>query len=657
MNPKAGGQDRIVNKRNIRWQLVFTDAATLIPLAAAMLFFISGCRSFPVLAAAAAEIFAFLLAFRLSFRCYSQIWRYGGIQSYIRELAADLCATAAVFAACVILPRITDFDAGFTPAEATVCTAICSFFSLSIRMIYRYAYKRGGRPGPAGAFSRALLRVFAGKGVYSEVGKISVDYDRLHKIAIIGAGPTGVALAEELMTTSRPQSVPVLIAAESDEQTGREIYGIPVVSLESATPEALRKIDVYEVVFCIPGAGAEERMSLFNYYRGAGIAVKVFDVPHLGVEYEDGQKKKRYIRDFEIDELLFRKPVTCLDESTDGFYRGKTVLITGGGGSIGSELCRQLARFAPKKIIILDVYENCAYDLLTELQGKYGSSLDVAVEILSVCDKAALDRVFATYRPDIVFHAAAHKHVPLMEHNPAEAVLNNVFGTLNAVDCAEKYGVSLFLMVSTDKAVNPTNVMGATKRVCEMIVMSRAARGGKTRFCATRFGNVLGSAGSVIPLFRRQIAAGGPVTITDKRIIRYFMTIPEASHLVLRCGQMAKNGELFVLDMGKPVKILELAENLIRLSGFIPYVDIDIVETGLRPGEKLYEELLISGENLSVTDDRRIFVERDSPLSKEKLDESLALLRRAAESGNDEEVRAALRAAVPTYRRPEQVNG
>ena len=299
--------------------------------------------------------------------------------------------------------------------------------------------------------------------------------------------------------------------------------------------------------------------------------------------------------------MLFRKPIEVADEKTGAFYRGKVVLITGGGGSIGSELCRQIAKMQPRRLVILDVYENGAYDVQQELKIAYGDALDLRVEILSVCNREALEQIFATYRPDVVLHAAAHKHVPLMEHNCCEAIENNVFGTLNTVELSEKYGVGRFMMVSTDKAVNPTNVMGATKRMCEMIVQSHSRTSTTTTFSATRFGNVLGSAGSVIPLFRRQIMNGGPITVTDKRIIRYFMTIPEASQLVLQSGAMAKNGELFVLDMGRPVKILDLAENMVRLSGYEPYRDIDIIETGLRPGEKLYEELLVKTEELGKT--------------------------------------------------------
>ena len=276
------------------------------------------------------------------------------------------------------------------------------------------------------------------------------------------------------------------------------------------------------------------------------------------------------------------------------WYRGKSVLITGGGGSIGSELARQIAKCGPSRLVILDAYENGAYDVQQELRTRYGDELNLRIEIANICEKELIDKLFREHTPDIVLHAAAHKHVPLMERNVIEAVTNNVFGTLNIVEACEKYGVKRFIMISTDKAVNPTNVMGATKRVCEMIVQSRD--GSTTSFSATRFGNVLGSNGSVIPLFKRQIESGGPVTITDKRIIRYFMTIPEASQLVMTSGAMAKNGELYVLDMGNPVKILDLAENMIRLSGLEPYVDIDIKEIGLRPGEKLYEELLRKNE-------------------------------------------------------------
>ncbi len=390
--------------------------------------------------------------------------------------------------------------------------------------------------------------------------------------------------------------------------------------------------------------------------KKTGCKIKVYDYPMIRTAGTGTRK----FREFDIEKLLFRQPIELKDEKTSAYYKDKVILITGGGGSIGSELCRQIARMQPKQLVILDVYENGAYDIQQELKIAYGNKLNLQVEIASVCDRAGLKKIFETYHPDILLHAAAHKHVPLMEHNCCKAVKNNVFGTLNTVELAEQYGVSRFIMVSTDKAVNPTNVMGATKRMCEMIVQSYShpedSSSGHTVFGATRFGNVLGSAGSVIPLFKKQIMNGGPITITDKRIIRYFMTIPEASQLVLQSGAMVKNGELFVLDMGKPVRILELAENMIRLSGYEPYRDIDIIETGLRPGEKLYEELLIRSEELNKTDNSMIFIERDAPLSQEEIRVKLDILRSAVATEDDDVVKDALKCVVPTFRDQKDVN-
>ena len=358
------------------------------------------------------------------------------------------------------------------------------------------------------------------------------------------------------------------------------------------------------------------------------------------------------------ESLLHRKAVDVLDREAVEFYRGKVVLVTGGGGSIGSEICRKIAACSPKKLIILDMYENNAYDIEQELLGQYGKSLDLAVEIASVRDVVRLDAIFGAYRPSVVFHAAAHKHVPLMEHNSCEAVKNNVFGTYNTANAAEKYGAERFILVSTDKAVNPTNVMGATKRMCEMLIQCRTDS--KTVFSAVRFGNVLGSNGSVIPLFKKQIAAGGPITVTDKRIIRYFMTISEASGLVIKAGAMAKCGELFALDMGKPVKILELAEKMIRLQGLKPYDDIDIVETGLRPGEKLYEEILIKGEHLTKTENDLIYIEGDSPFTRAEVEEKLDILRAAVSEAERQisspVIASAMKQVVPTFCSPEEVN-
>lgn len=360
--------------------------------------------------------------------------------------------------------------------------------------------------------------------------------------------------------------------------------------------------------------------------------------------------------EYSLEDLLFRESVDVITDKTKEFYRNKVILITGGGGSIGSELCRQVAKMNPRQIIILDICENGAYYIQQELLIEYENNIDIRVEIVSITNRIGLERVFAEYHPEIVLNAAAHKHVPLMEKNCIEAIENNVFGTLNTIELCEQYGTQRMIMVSTDKAVNPTNVMCATKRMCEMIVQAHSAVSVTTTFSTTRFGNVIGSAGSVIPLFENQIARGGPITITDKRITRYFMTIPEASQLVLTSGAMAENGELFVLDMGSQIKILDLAINMIRLSGMEPYKDIKIIETGLRPGEKLYEELLVRSDKLEKTENKKIFVERDIPLSIEETEEKLSILRSACSNQSDNEARLALMQVVPTFRNADVVN-
>jgi len=432
------------------------------------------------------------------------------------------------------------------------------------------------------------------------------------------------------------------------EKVGGLISGIPIISNVSVGPE-LERYQVQEVVFALPNADNEKRKALYDIYKGLGYKIKSYDYPSF-----DSDTGKRSIHDFAIEDLLYRKEIRVVDAQTLDWYRGKTILITGGGGSIGSELARQIAKAEPGKLILLDVYENGVYDVQQELRMQYGDALNLTVEIANVCDAEHIRKIFNHHRPDIVLHAAAHKHVPLMERNVCEAVKNNVFGTLNVVEACESSGVKRFIMISTDKAVNPTNVMGATKRMCEMIVLSRTGK--VTSFSATRFGNVLGSNGSVIPLFKRQIQRGGPITITDKRITRYFMTIPEASQLVMISGAMASNGELYVLDMGEPIKILELAEDMIRLSGMEPYKDIDIVEVGLRPGEKLYEELLIRTEELDKTDNELIFIERDKRLDHRQVEHKLDILREAVATGSNHRVREALMKVIPTYHTPEEVN-
>lgn len=514
--------------------------------------------------------------------------------------------------------------------------------ALAIRMIYRFAYKCGNRDDKMGRLLRWLLRVFG--------GGVSVEPDpnsQKIKIAIIGAGSVGVSLAEELWNNPKAEYVPRCFVDTDLDKSGRDVHGISVMAESDATFEELRRHHIQEVVLAIPHMEAERKRELYEYYSDAGFQVKVYDYPILQVS-----GKRRQIREFDVEELLFRKPVEVLDEKTASYYKDKVVMITGGGGSIGSELCRQIAKMQPKRIVVVDIYENSAYEVQQELKFDYSGTLDLRVEIVSITNLLGLRRVFKEHKPQIVIHAAAHKHVPLMEKNCIEAVENNVFGTLNVINCCEEYHAERFMMVSTDKAVNPTNVMGATKRMCEMIAMSYSTFGG-VKYSATRFGNVLGSAGSVIPLFKRQIASGGPITITDKRIIRYFMTIPEASQLVLESGAMAKNGELFVLDMGKPVKILDLAQSMIRLSGAH---DIEIIETGLRPGEKLYEELLVKTETLNKTENEKIYIEKDTALSKEELTEGLDILKQACASGKDAEVKKALKKVIDTFKEPEEVN-
>lgn len=628
-----------MNKKiNIRWQLAIYDVFILIMVDLLLLVFSGSKLSVSGIMIQAAIGLVAVFISRLLGSIYSQIWRYGGIQCYIRLLFTD----AVAFVVTLMIERVLPIEhITFSRLLAIACMNLLG--ALTIRMMYRYAFKCGNDTTFLGKILLFVLRMFAGSKI---VGERTLDATKIN-IAIIGAGRVGVSLAEELLNNAGSAYMPRCFVDVSKEKVGRDIHGIPVLLEDEATLEQLKLLDIQEVVFAIPNLADDKKKNLYDHYRKAGYKIKVYDYPTM--QTAGG---KRHLREFDIEELLFRRPIVVNDERTNEYYRNKVILITGGGGSIGSELCRQLAKMQPRQIIILDIYENGAYDVQQELKIAYAGKLDVRIEIMSITHKKALEKVFRTYRPQIVINAAAHKHVPLMEHNCVEAVQNNIFGTKNVIDCCEEYGTERFMMVSTDKAVNPTNVMGATKRMCEMLVQS-ASTHGRVKYSATRFGNVLGSAGSVIPLFKRQIANGGPVTLTDKRIIRYFMTIPEASQLVLASGAMAHNGELFVLDMGQPVRILDLAENMIRLSGV---QGVEIVETGLRPGEKLYEELLVKTEELDKTDNSLIFVERDTPLSEMAINEKLEMLQRACETEDDDLVRDVLRQVVPTFKKPEEVN-
>ena len=625
-------------KKNVRWPLIIYDLAVFIIASLILLVIYRGMEKLSVSGIVEQMILAGVCVFsaRLIGNIYGQVWRYGGIQCYIRLLATDSVAFLAYFCLELLLPIPK-----VTFARMLSLISVNLLGALAMRMMYRYAYKCGNQENLRGKILAKLLYMVSGleSGCDKEVQKI--------KVAIIGAGRVGVSLAEELWNNEESAYIPRCFVDVAKEKVGREIHDIPVYSEDEATFEKLGELEVQEIIFAIPSMEAEKKKKLYNYYKDAGYKLKVYDYPTM---YVAGGK--RHLREFDIEELLFRKPLVVSDERTNAYYKDKVVLITGGGGSIGSELCRQLAKMNPKKIIILDIYENGAYDVQQELKIAYGNKLDLQIEICSITHRKALERVFEKYHPQIIINAAAHKHVPLMEHNCVEAIYNNVFGTQNLVELCEEYGAERFMMVSTDKAVNPTNVMGATKRMCEMIVQS-ASTHGKVKYSATRFGNVLGSAGSVIPLFKRQIANGGPVTVTDKRIIRYFMTIPEASQLVLQSGAIANNGELFVLDMGQPVKIMDLAENMIRLSGV---QGIEIIETGLRPGEKLYEELLVKTEELDKTDNSLIFIERDTALSKEEIYRKIDVLRNACDTGDDLIAKEALRSVVPTFKTPEEVN-
>ena len=628
------------NKRTgIRWALVFYDSIITIGIEILFLLFYGGSKLdlMSFITHGVVELFA-IIGVRFAFNIYRTIWRYGGIQNYMKMMISDGVAFIIYLLFCRFIIPVDRISV----VTMVAMSSMILLGSLVIRMTYRYAFKCGNKDTPFGRFLLWMLSTFGGINVtrFQERRRI--------KVAILGAGNLGNTLYAEIgMDNMSPYEVRCFIDSDK-EKVGRYINGCIVLDEDTFIPENLiLDYNVQEVFFAVHNYPQDKMRAIYEKLSKAGIKVKNYDIPHMT---SGGEKPQ--LKEFEIEDLLFRRQESIINEKINAYYRGKTVLITGGGGSIGSELCRQIARMTPKKIIILDIYENSAYDIQQELKMKYGNKLDLSVEIVSITNKKGRGRVFETYSPDIVINAAAHKHVPLMEHNCIEAVENNVFGCLNIIELCEEYGVSRFMMVSTDKAVNPTNVMGATKRMCEMIMLAYSTRG-KVKCSATRFGNVLGSAGSVIPLFKRQIAAGGPVTITDKRIIRYFMTISEASQLVLESGAMAENGEIFVLDMGNPVKILDLAENMISLMGAR---NIDIIETGLRPGEKLYEELLVNKKELDKTENDLIFIDRESPISMDDLEDKLRVLSEATASLDDDGVREALRKVVPTFKRPEEVN-
>ena len=549
---------------------------------------------------------------QLVFKTYDSLWRYAESREYLMLIASAFCG----FTVYETIARLS----GIGVISFVLLAAIASLWVLEM-LVVRFGYR---------SYRARLLRS-------RQTGTIPV--------AIIGAGAAGVHLLNEIQHNPSSRYTVQCFFDDDEGKVNKRIRNVPVSGTISQALSRMRAMDIHEAIFAIPSMDEFHRKEILRQLTDRSIRVST--LPST-LELIDRKPIRQQLREVRIEDLLGRDAIQLDISAVAGLLSGRTVLVTGGGGSIGSELCRQIVKYGPKRLVIFDIYENNAYDIQQELLYQYGRDLPLSVEIGSVRDPRRLELLFDTYKPDVVFHAAAHKHVPLMETSPQEAIRNNVFGTLNTVRAADAHGVKKFILISTDKAVNPTSVMGASKRLCEMVVQSMAGCS-QTTFAAVRFGNVLGSNGSVVPLFRRQIAGGGPVTVTDKRIIRYFMTIP-----------VAKQNELFVLDMGRPVKILELAENMIRLSGYEPYRDIEIVETGLRPGEKLYEELLVSSRDLEKTVNGMIFVEHQPPVTPEELERKLTLLNDALEKTMRTEdiscIREVLHRVVPTFHEPEEVN-
>ncbi|KZL93720.1 polysaccharide biosynthesis protein [Clostridium magnum] len=477
----------------------------------------------------------------------------------------------------------------------------------------------------------------------NNLGKDSIDVKK--KLLIIGAGDASALLIKEIKRhKSFNYSIVGLIDDDPSKQ-GRLINGIEVIGGRDRIVEVCKERNVEEIILAIPSADLEIKREIINICRDTNCKLKT--LPGI-YEIIDGEVSISKLRDVNIEDLLGREEVTLNNENINKYIKDRTILVTGGGGSIGSELCRQISKFKPAKLLILDIYENNVYDVQMELNRTH-PELNKEVIIASIREVERLREIFEQYKPDVVFHAAAHKHVPLMESNPVEAIKNNIIGTYNLLKCAQEYKVKKFVQISTDKAVNPTNIMGATKRFCEIMVQA-FDKVSTTEYVAVRFGNVLGSNGSVIPLFKKQIAEGGPVTVTHPEINRFFMTIPEAAQLVIQAGSIAKGGEIFVLDMGKPVKIVDLARDLITLSGYKPDVEIKIEYTGLRPGEKLYEELLMDEVALTSTEHDKIFVEKPNNIDLEFVEKSIEQFKKAA-SMDKEDIFKLVEEKVPTYKR------
>ncbi len=561
-------------------------------------------------------ILAFINVLMLAaFRLYNNLWEYASVDEVIQIVLATVLGTlgGAVFL-WVIGTRL--------PIRVFAVSCFLNiFFMGGMRFAFRIMRQKG--------------RAFASK---QRMG------DRPRTL-VVGAGETG-SLAIGRMASKDPlmPGIPIVATDDDPAKRGQRIHGVKVCGTTDDIADLVDRYDIQQIVVAIPSSTPEERKRIYGACTKTDCRLRTLpNVRALSLD-EIGDVS---LRDVDVADLLGREEIVLNTRAVSGYIAGETVLVTGGGGSIGSELCRQLCTVAPARIVIFDIYENDAYMLRNELLSEY-DDIDIVIEIGNVCDLDRINEVFAKYRPGAVFHAAAHKHVPLMEHCPREAVHNNVFGTLNAVRAADAYGAARFIFISTDKAVNPTSVMGATKRMGEMVVQYYA-RTSKTIFSAVRFGNVLGSNGSVIPVFQKQIAAGGPVTVTHPDIERFFMTIPEASRLVIQAGGMAHGGEIFILDMGEPVKIVDLAKGLIQLQGLTPDVDIKIAFTGLREGEKMYEELLMDEESTLPTDNQSIMISTGQEISYDQVAAKLDELEHALQA-SDEEAIHLLEQAVPTYR-------
>lgn len=553
---------------------------------------------------------------------YSRLWRYFNKKDY---LACGL-AMACGFISSHIVSEILGVH--LSHLINTIYFVVATAGVLLFRLVFKRTFLDLTEVGRAEAYERTL---------------------------IVGAGMAGQMILTEIQNARYDENsptrgvFPVCFVDDDTTKLRSKINGIEVVGTCPEIPRICSDYHIDSIIVALPSCEEEEKRKILDYCSATECKIKV--IPYLSELLFD-EKHTQLIsqaKEIKIEDLLGRKPIEFNKDEIKDFIKGKVCLVTGGGGSIGGELVRQVAKYEPKQVIIVDIYENNAYDVQQELVLEHGSKLNLVTLIASIRDYDKMEAIFKKYRPQVVFHAAAHKHVPLMETVPEEAVKNNIFGTFNVATLAELYMVDKFVMISTDKAVNPTNVMGATKRACEMIIQDKAQHSTHTEFVTTRFGNVLGSNGSVIPLFRRQIESGAPVTVTHPDIIRYFMTIPEAVSLVLEAGAMAKGGEIFVLDMGAPVKITTLAENLIRMYGKVPYKDVEIIFTGLRPGEKLFEELLMDEEGLQSTKNQKIFIGNQIKINSEEMFAKLQVLRKAAEANDSEKTVELLNDLVPTF--------